>query len=224
MKTNDLVDYVAYAVKEGKSFRMITFELVNAGWDPLDIQQSIEYIQQSRFLSSDKQAVKDATKPLSPALTPSSNPLPVLVKEERPLSLQKKRTLHGPIPASRVFTSYLQKQLRGEYIPVEKTPVLADTPVVEITQPIVIQEKEKKEEETVSLKEKPLVPPVPPKGGYENTVIRPEGYFIPTVPYLADEAILEKQDIQTLAGKIGKPSFISPKNVVISMWKREQDF
>jgi hypothetical protein len=57
---------------------------------------------------------------------------------------------------------------------------------------------------------------------YQSPTLRPDGYFIPTLGYLADEAVVGKQDIKTLAEQIGKPSFVIPTKINITMWRREE--
>lgn len=222
MKSAELVDYISDALNEGKSFRYITFELVNAGWENADIQETFEIIQKSRTATVEHPSpVIDAQKPLVSFAGPISNPIPALVKEARPLTLQKKKT-QGAIPVSRVFTSFLKKEMEGEIVSSEHTATLSDVPMVEIMsstsavlEPVLDVPIPPKEE----AKEGALVPGRVP---YESPALRPDGYFIPTLGYLADEAVVGKQDVQTLAEQIGKPSFVIPTKVNITMWRREE--
>jgi hypothetical protein len=222
MKSAELVDYISDALNEGKSFRYITFELVNAGWENADIQETFEIIQKSRTATVEHPSpVIESQKPLVSFAGPISNPIPALVKEARPLTLQKRKT-QGGIPASRIFTSFLKKEMEGEIVPTDHTATLSEVPMVEIMS------------STPSVVESPLDVPIPPQEDkkstaeesehtpYESPALRPDGYFIPTLGYLADEAVVGKQDVQTLAEQIGKPSFVIPTKVNITMWRREE--
>lgn len=264
MKSADLVDYISGALSEGKSFRAVTFELINAGWNNVDIQESFALIQKSRSVSVERShPVIEKQKPLVPLRGPVSNPLPSLVEESRPMTLRRKNT-QGEISASRIFTSFLKKEMEKQVIPhEEKSSELSDVPLREIMR----SEPSKKGEEVVKKEEillpnalplEPLIPPSPPQETrffvempdaivtpkespienvvevsqealnpvmeerrvFEPGVQRPDGYFIPTLGYLADEVVLGKQDIQTLTGQIGKPTFVIPTKVIITLWRR----
>lgn len=258
MKSVDLVEYISEALRDGRSFRSIIFELVNAGWNNVDIQEAMAEVQNARSATSQVVVLpKEVVKPLVTFRGPIANPLPSLVEETRPLTLQKKYT-QGAIPASRIFTSFLQKEMEKQSIPkVESQPTLSDIPMVEImsSQPVespkepevrIIEEvkkevvedstlepplppEEKHEaEESVTPIEEPfespvvVVPSEPEKAVFQSPALRPDGYFIPTLGYLADEAVVGKQNVQILAEQIGKPTFIIPTKVIITAWKRDE--
>jgi hypothetical protein len=264
MKSAELVDYISGALSEGKSFRGVTFELINAGWDNVDIQESFALIQKSRSVSAERaHPVIEKQKPLTPLRGPVSNPLPSLVEESRPMKLHRKNT-QGEISASRVFTSFLKKEMEKQVIGhEEKIPELSDVPLREImssdpskkTEEIVKKEeilppdtlsleplipppplqetqffaevpdkvfipKESPVENVVEPPQEVLIPVIEEKRVFEPGVQRPDGYFIPTLGYLADETAVGKQDLQTLAAQIGKPTFVIPTKVIITLWKR----
>jgi len=234
MKSAELVDYISDALREGRSFRSITFELVNAGWHSADVEESIALVKQMRTATVEHPTLPDEKKPLSAFVGPISNPLPSLERETRPLTLQKRR-IQSAIPASRIFTSFLKKEMEKGEMPTSPQKALSDVPLVGImdamaptqgieeTTPVIEKTEKDILQGAIEKILNPPLPPVPeaPEAGYQSGPSRPVGYFIPTVRYLADEAVL-KQDVQMIASQMGRAAFVVPTKVTISMWKREE--